>query len=94
MRPGFLLVALVLLAPGGCAPRQALTTWGYSHWYREGGGEMGAFEDQRQICLQKIGSSQDPAAVLPNSPEEARYVACMNGAGWCTTTFACQKPGG
>lgn len=92
MKSAGLLFLLALLA-AGCAPRQALTTWGYSSWYRQGGGEMGAFERQRRLCLEQIGAEADPAAVRPDSPEEDRFLVCMNSAGWCTEAYACQKPG-
>jgi hypothetical protein len=82
--------ALLLLS---CAPRSAITTWGWSSWVRQGGGgEMGAFETQRQQCLEQAGVS-DPASVQPDSSAETRYLECMNGAGWCTTDFGCEKPG-
>jgi hypothetical protein len=87
------LLLLALLTAAGCAPRQPITAWGYSSWYRQGGGEMGAFESQRRVCLERIGSGADPAAVRPDSPEENRFLECMNAAGWCTESFACQKPG-
>ncbi len=93
MRLSLLLLAPSLLLVGGCAPRHAVTTWGYSHWYRQGGGEMGGFEDQRRLCLERIGSPQDPASVRPNSPEENHFLECMNDAGWCTSSFGCEKPG-
>ena len=93
MRSRLLCLALALLAAASCAPRHAVTTWGYSHWYRQGGGELGAFEDQRRRCLERVGSSADPSAVVPDSPQENDFLVCMNAAGWCTETFACQKPG-
>jgi hypothetical protein len=93
--PMRILVVLGLLSmvAGGCAGRSAVTTWGYSHWYREGGGGMGSFESQRRRCLEEAGITKDPASVAPDSAVEDAFIACMNGAGWCTSDFNCSKPG-
>ncbi len=89
-----LLGSIALLCALGCAPRQAVTTWGYSHWYVEGGGgEMGAFEDQQKQCLDRLGIEGDPASVAPDSPQENEFLECMNGSGWCTQAYGCDKPG-
>lgn len=91
MRVLALLAAALFL--GACAPRSAITGWPWSDWYRVGGGgEMGSFEHQRQACLEQHGVS-DPSAVTADSAAETDYIVCMNGSGWCTTAFGCQKPG-
>ena len=89
-----LLSSVTLLCLSGCAPREAATTWGYSHWYEQSsGGSMGAFEEQQKRCLDQIGVADDATSVVPDSPEENAFLECMNGAGWCTVAFDCDKPG-
>lgn len=88
-----LLWSMVLLCASGCAPRQAATTWGYSHWYEQGGGSLGEFEQQQRSCLAQIGAATDAASITPNSPQEDSFIECMNAAGWCTNAFGCNKPG-
>lgn len=69
------------------------TTFGYSSWFREGApGERGAFESQRSQCLEQAGIA-DPNGVVPGSPEENRFLSCMNDAEWCTSEYSCRKPG-
>jgi hypothetical protein len=89
-----LLCLLLVLSALGCAPRQAATTWGYSRWsLRMGAGTLGGFERQQRQCLAEAGVTGDVASVAPNSPEEDAYLECMNGAGWCSEVFHCEKPG-
>lgn len=90
----YLICSLLILGASGCAPRQAATTWGYSHWYeKSGASSMGAFEQQQKQCLGQIGVVGDPASVAPGSSEENAFIGCMNGTGWCTSAFNCNKPG-
>lgn len=89
-----LLCSLVILSVYGCAPRQAATTWAYSHWYEKfGAGSMGAFEEQQKSCLEQIGVAGDPASVQPGSPPENAFIECMNRGNWCTQAYNCNKPG-
>jgi len=89
-----LLGGLAIVVAAGCAPRQAVTTWGYSHWAEKfGAGDMGEFEKARAACLQQIGATADPASVAPNSAEEDGFLECMNDANWCTMDWGCNKPG-
>ena len=89
-----LLCAIATFVAAGCAPRQAATTWGYSHWVEKfGAGDMGEFEKAQRACLQQVGASADPASVAPDSAEEDGFIACMNAADWCTMVYHCQKPG-
>jgi hypothetical protein len=83
------LAALVLAA---CGPRQPLTTWGYSSWFEKGtGGSLGGFKRQQRRCLAAVGLDA-PEAVAAESPEEKRFLRCMNAAGWCTHAWDCKKP--
>lgn len=75
----------------GCATPKPITTWWYSDWTSKVGAGKGAFEDARNACLAKLGIS-DPAAVESNSPEETRFLECMNAANWCTNAYGCNKP--
>ena len=82
--------AVLLFA--ACAPRAPLTTWGYSSWYEKGtGGSLGGFKSQQRRCLDAAGI-EDPEAVAAQSPEEKRFLRCMNAAGWCTNAWKCKKP--
>jgi len=86
--------ALALAALCACA-RTSATTWGWSSWYRQGGGGLGfgqAFENQRNTCLSQQGIS-DPTQVVVDSPQETGFIECMNAAGWCTQLWSCNKPG-
>jgi hypothetical protein len=85
-----LTVALVAIA---CAPRTAVTQWGYSSWFRRGAtGEMGTFHRQRDKCLAEAGVA-NPESIAADSPEEDGFIRCMNRAEWCSRAFHCQKPG-
>jgi len=78
-----------------CA-RTSATTWGFSSWYREGGGSLGfgqAFENQRNTCLSQMDIT-DPAQVAVDSSAERGFVQCMNASGWCTQLWDCSMPGG
>lgn len=84
-----LLCLLWLPLLTGCA-RHAITTWGYSAWYRVGGAsEMGPFKRQREACLEQSGIAPDGSGVEPNSEAEHSFLNCMNGHGWCTEEFGC-----
>lgn len=88
-----ILVGLSSLALLAACARTSATTWGWSSWYRRGGfGDMGAFEAQRSTCLAQLGTS-DPASIQPQSPQETQFIQCMNGSGWCTQLWDCNKPG-
>lgn len=89
-----LFFAVVMAFAFGCAARQPVTTWGYSHWYqRDGAGSMGVFEQHQKACLEQVGVAGDAPGVAPESREENEFVECMNAAGWCTEQFECSKPG-
>ena len=76
----------------GCA-QTASTTWGYSGWYREDGAGMESqFENQRNSCLASLGLT-DPSTVQVNSSQDNAFIECMNGAGWCSDQYQCNKPG-
>ena len=86
--------SLALAAVFACA-RTSATTWGWSSWYRQGGGGLGfgqAFENQRNTCLSQMDIT-DPAQVAVDSPQETGFIQCMNAAGWCTQLWNCNKPG-
>lgn len=87
-----ILLVVSILALAGCAPRSSATTWEYSRWSRQGGGEKRAFQAERSICLERIKSAASPGAVRPDSAQEQQFLACMNGAGWCTDAFGCDPP--
>lgn len=89
-----LVCSVLVLCIGACAPRQAATTWGYSEWYEQSGVSMKeSFEEHQKRCLAKAGVAGDPTSVVPDSPEEDAFLDCMNGTGWCTNAFRCDKPG-
>lgn len=93
MGKSLLLGSIVMLGLVGCAPRQAMTTWGFSAWYNNSGASsMGVFDERRRECLEQVGVADDPASVAPNSPQEASFIECMNGAHWCTEEYNCNKP--
>ena len=85
-------LALLALAAGfGCA-RTVATTWGYSSWYlRDGFGDMGMFENQRNTCLSQL-QVPDPAALAPGSTGETQFIQCMNAANWCSQMWDCNAP--
>jgi len=86
-----LIACLVVCA---CA-RTSATTWGWSSWYRQGGGGLGfgqEFENQRSTCLSQMNIT-DPAHVAVDSSQETGFIECMNAAGWCTQLWSCNKPG-
>ena len=86
------LAAGMLLSALGCGPRTAVTTWRYATWYpRNGSGSEVAFLVQRRRCLEETGIV-DAAGVEADSPEEDRFIACMNEGNWCTVSFDCHKP--
>ncbi|HEX5067190.1 MAG TPA: hypothetical protein VFY49_13810 [Myxococcota bacterium] len=86
------LVFLALAAAFACA-RTVATTWGYSSWYlREGFGDMGMFENQRNTCLSQL-QVPDTATLAVGSPQETQFIQCMNASGWCTQMWDCNKPG-
>lgn len=87
-----LVAALLAVAVAVACARTSVVGWGYSSWFdRDGAGDMGAFDRHRSACLEQAGI-EDAATIAPNSPEETRFVECMNTAGWCTELFHCQKP--
>jgi hypothetical protein len=82
---------LVVLALAACA-RTVATTWGYSSWYlREGFGDMGMFESQRNTCLSQL-QVPDPDGLAPGSRQETQFIQCMNAAGWCSQMWDCNAP--
>ena len=89
-----LSLALLSLGVASACARTSATTWGWSSWYREGGGlgDLGDFEAVRSTCLSQL-SSTDPAAVAPDSSQETQFIECMNASGWCTQLWSCEKPG-
>lgn len=82
---------LLMLAGLACAPRTAMSGWPYSAWYREGdvAGSRGEFHERRTACLDRVGAADDGEPVEPGSAKERDFVACMNGAGWCTLAYGC-----
>ena len=93
MRTQLLACTIATFLAIACAPRQAATTWGYSHWYRQSGvNELGPFEAQQKRCLEQIAASADPASVQPGSQDEDSFVNCMNAADWCTQAWHCSPP--
>jgi len=88
-----LLVTAIALA-FACGTRAPISMWYYSSWHGKMGGRgEGAFERDRQACLEQVGIAQNPDAIEPNGSEEDRYVMCMNEAGWCTNAYNCAKSG-
>ena len=92
---GGLLLALLVTASfaTACATRTATTTWPYSSWNgRYGPMGMGSFKEAREACLKSTGI-EDAAKVVPDSPEEDRFLRCMNDSNWCTHDWGCNKLG-
>ena len=88
-----ILLVVSVLALAGCGtPRSSATTWEYSRWSRQGGGEKREFQAERSVCLERIKAAASPGAVSADSAQERQFLACMNGAGWCTDSFGCDPP--
>ena len=91
MRLGFLSLAVSFALACASTP---VSGWGYSSWYPKFGiGSMGKFDHDRADCLEQAGISADPEAVESDSPEENRFIGCMNTAGWCSNKYHCDKAG-
>jgi hypothetical protein len=86
----FVALALALALAAACAkPQRTFHDWGYSKWYhRSGVGVKGQFEGKRAYCLAREGVVGESGEV-----DEPKFLACMNGTGWCTRRFQCRYPG-